>query len=246
MIKELEDYKWFPAILRRWQTEFIGHMVLWGKFYKPLVPVLNQMIENNNISALQDCCSGSGIPAVYVHNHLSASLPLLLTDKYPDTPYENKQQVIYSVHSVDILEIQLAENTCYTMYNAFHHFSAAEQKSIVQKFTTSNTPFLIAEILHPGLLTLIKIIFTTTIVQLLAVPFIKPFSFLRLFFTYIIPVNLFTVTYDGIISVLKSKTATQYNELLKNISGRSYAITVNAINNWKGNLVYIKGVPINK
>jgi len=92
----------------------------------------------------------------------------------------------------------------------------------------------------------IKIIFTATVIQLLTAPFVKPFSLLRLLFTYIIPVNLFTVAYDGVISVLSSKTAAQYTGLLNNISTQSYRITVNRVNNWKGNLVYIKGKPINK
>jgi hypothetical protein len=44
-------------------------------------------------------------------------------------------------------------------------------------------------------------------------PFIRPLSLRRIFFTYILPVNLITITYDGIISVLKSRTADQYRSL---------------------------------
>ena len=75
--------------------------------------------------------------------------------------------------------------------------------------------------------------------------FVKPLSFARLFFTYIIPINLITVTYDGIVSVLKSKTVRHYETLLKNSSTQTFTITVNSIKNWKGNVVYIKGQPIN-
>ena len=110
----------------------------------------------------------------------------------------------------------------------------------------NNAPFLIAEILEPGIINSIKIFFTTTLLQLLTAPFVKPFSAARLFFTYIIPVNLFTVTYDGIISVIKSKTAKQYSEVLKNISTPTYTISIKTIHNFKGNIVYIKGQPINK
>jgi hypothetical protein len=91
---------------------------------------------------------------------------------------------------------------------------------------------------------MIKIIFTTTILQLCTAPFVKPFSFVRLFFTYIIPVNLFTVTYDGIISVLKSKTAIKYRELFSNIATNSFKISVTKIKSWKINIVYIKGEPV--
>jgi hypothetical protein len=219
---------------------------MWTKLYQPLATILQQMIDDNKITALQDLCSGSGIPAIYMQRQLKTKISMLLTDKYPEMNFENKPGIVYSLHPADVLAMQPVENVGYTMFNAFHHFSAEQQKVFVQKMAENKAPVLIAEILEPGVLNVLKIIFTATIIQLLTVPFVKPFSLLRLFFTYIIPVNLVTVTYDGIISVFKSKTAKQYNELVKDISTQSYHITVHTINNWKGNLVYIKGAPINK
>jgi len=57
---------------------------------------------------------------------------------------------------------------------------------------------------------------TTTIGCLLLTIFIKPFSLIRLLFTYILPVNILTITYDGMISVLKSRSLKQYQTLLNN------------------------------
>jgi len=246
MLKELEDYSWFPQSLRRWQLQFVGTVSVWTKLYQPVATILQQMIDKNEITALQDLCSGSGKPAVYVHDQLTVKISMLLTDKYPEMNFENKPGIAYSLNPADVLAMQPVENIGYTMFNAFHHFSEGQQKELVNKMALHKTPFVIAEILEPGLLNALKIIFTTTIIQLLTAPFVKPFSLLRLFFTYIIPVNLFTVTYDGIISVLRSKTAEQYSELVKDISVRSYIISVHTIKNWKGDLIYIKGVPINK
>ena len=45
MLKELEDYNWFPKILRRWQMEFIGTIAIWTKLYQPLIPILQQMAD---------------------------------------------------------------------------------------------------------------------------------------------------------------------------------------------------------
>lgn len=246
MLKELEDYNWFPKILRRWQTEFIGSVAIWTNLYKPLVPVLNKMIAANRIISLQDCCSGSGTPAMYIHKQLAVQLPMLLTDKYPDESFENKPPANYSIHSADVLQMQPAENILYTMYNAFHHFSVEHQQDILQKMAANKTPFLFAELLEPGFINISKIFFTTTLGQIFTAPFVQPFSLSRLFFTYIVPVNLFTITYDGIISVIKSKTAKQYKILVENISTPNYTITVNKVNNIKGNIIYIKGETSNK
>jgi len=245
MIKELEDYNWFPEALRSWQLQVVGNISVWTKLYQPLASILQQMIVKNKITALQDTCSGSGMPAVYLQQQLTANIPMLLTDKYPVPGFKNKPAVIYALGAVDVLEIQPQENTVYTMYNAFHHFPAAEQKALIKKMAVQKTCFLIGEILTPGFFNLVKILLTTTLLQLLVAPFVKPFSLPRLFFTYIIPVNLFTVTYDGIISVVRSKTAAAYNDLLQDISNPSYKITISTIKNWKGNLVYIKGEPVN-
>jgi len=244
-MKELEDYSWFPAALRRWQMEFIGNVVIWVKLYKPFVPVIQQLAAENKITALQDLCSGSGMPAVYIANRLTRKLPLQLTDKYPDTRFKNIPGVSYSLLPVDCTAIEPEKNICYTMFNAFHHFPATQQEDFINRMAKSKTPFIIAEILEPGLVNMIKIIFTTTILQLFAAPFVKPFSLLRLFFTYIIPVNIITVTYDGIISVLKSKTVVQYRSQLNSLSTTDFTITIAAIHNFKGNIVYIKGAPIN-
>src|SRR5882762_3025476 len=158
MLKELEDYSWFPKSLRRWQLEFVGTVSVWTKLYQPLATILQQMIDDNKITALQDLCSGSGIPAVYIQRQLDTKIPMLLTDKYPEMNFENKPGIVYSLHPADVVAMQPVENVGYTMFNAFHHFSAAQQKVFVQKMAENNTPVLIAEILEPGVFNVLKII----------------------------------------------------------------------------------------
>jgi len=242
-MKELEDYNWFPAVLRRWQMEFIGHMVIWTHLYKPLVPEVQQLVTAAAVTELHDVCSGSGIPAIYIYKRLTSSLPLLLTDKYPDTGFKNIPGITYSLLPADCNGIEPQSHVCYTLFNAFHHLSPTQQQGFIQRLVKNKAPFVIAEILEPGLVNLLKIIFTATIVQLFTAPFIKPFSIARLFFTYIIPVNIVTVTYDGIISVLKSKRAAEYALRFNSLANASFAVTVNTINGWTGNIVYLKGQP---
>ena len=171
MIKELEDYTWFPKVLRRWQLQFVGAVSVWTKLYQPLVAVVQQMIEENKLIALQDVCSGSGKPAVYIHEQLKKTVPLLLSDQFPEEHFINKPGIAYSVNSVDVLEMQTLTRTSYTMFNAFHHFNEIQQKAFVQKMADNNAPVLIAEILEPGVFNVVKIIFTATVIQLLTAPF---------------------------------------------------------------------------
>jgi hypothetical protein len=114
---------------------------------------------------------------------------------------------------VDAREMPFAPGCCYTMFNALHHFSDAEKLQIVERIKASGSHGLLVEILEPGALNMLKVVLTTTLGTLVFTPFIRPLSLRRLFFTYILPINLFTITYDGIVSVLKSRSAEQYQTL---------------------------------
>ena len=243
MIKELEDYNWFPKILRRFQMEYIGSIIKWADYYQPLVLITNKLLKENNINIIQDLCSGSGMPAVYMQEQIGDNYTTILSDKFPEPSFVNSTTVNYLQQETDVLHLLPQQEIMYTMYNAFHHFSDEDKVRLLQKFQQANAPFIIAEILQPDLLTLGKIFFTTTILQLIAVPFVQPFSLLRLLFTYIIPVNLFTITYDGMVSVFKSRSVKQYQQLIQSISNENYNIYVDRYSSWKGAVICIKGNP---
>lgn len=241
MIKELEDYNWFPKILRRFQMEYIGSIIKWLHFYGPLVPVLQTLLKENNTDRIQDLCSGSGMPAIYIQNQIGDGYKTILSDKFPEHSFANTLTVHYLQQESDVLQLFPEQTMCYTMYNAFHHFTDLQKQQIIKKMQAANVSFVFAEILEPDIFTLIKIVFTTTILQVVTAPFVHPFSLMRLLFTYIIPVNLFTVTYDGIISVFKSKSVKQYQKLLCGLANGRYEISVHRYNSWKGAVICIKG-----
>ena len=244
MIKELEDYTWFPPLLRRFQMDFIGFTVSCLKVYEELAPVVKQFTEKNNVQAVQDVCSGSGAPALYMHRQTKFTGYTVLSDKFPPHSFNSKENIHYLKKAVDVLDLQVQPGVCYTMYNALHHFSDAQKKQLMRKIQEGKGLFLFAEILKPGIAEMLKILFTTTILQLLLVPFIRPFSLLRIFFTWVLPVNLITVTYDGVVSVFKSSTAAQFRKLCDTIQVHNYHITVSEIKSWKSNMVYITGNPV--
>lgn len=243
MIKELEDYNWFPKIFRRFQMEYIGSIIQWVQFYKPLVPVLKRLLKENDTNTIHDLCSGSGLPAVYLQEQMGEEYKTILTDKFPESSFVNTTTVNYLHKESDVMDLLPVQGRCYTMYNAFHHFNQLQQLQIIQKMQTANAPFVFAEILEPDVLTLLKIIFTTTVLQLVTAPFVRPFSLLRVLFTYVIPVNVFTVTYDGIVSVLKSKSVKQYQKLMHEVTNSSYELSVQQYSSWKGAVICIKGNP---
>jgi len=243
-MKELEDHSWFPPTFRRYQADYIGSLVKWLSVYRPVVPELEQLVATAHPLFMQDLCSGSGIPAVYMQKHVKNIPQTMLSDKFPSKQFRDNPQMIYIRQSTDVLALEPLPRICYTMYNAFHHFTDEQQKELANKMAENKNPFLFVEILQPGILTMIRVILASTVLQLLTAAFVKPFSLKRLFFTYIVPVNLFTVLFDGIISVFKSRSASYYRRSLQKLSIHEFEITLGQYNNWKGSLIFIKGSPV--
>jgi ubiquinone/menaquinone biosynthesis C-methylase UbiE len=210
-LKELEDYPRFPSLLRNYQAAFIGFAAVKLRLYSPLISHMKTM--HISCGEMIDLCSGSGAPAIDFFRKTNCFGRLVLTDKYPFPFPGNDKRITYKVESADVLKIDFQSRKCYTMFNAFHHFSDAEKLLIARRIVKAGAFGFFAEILEPDITSFLKVIFAATIGTLLMSPFIKPFSFRRLFFTYIIPVNILTIAYDGIISVFKSRTAKDYKKL---------------------------------
>ncbi len=234
-MKELEDYYWFPPVLRNFQTEFIGFVVARFKVYDVFI----QHLKTLQLSMLPvtDLCSGSGEPAISIFRKSNCFSRLKLTDKFPSALKIKDDKIYYEMQSTDVLEMEFKPGTCYTMFNAFHHFTDEEKVKIAQEIQNSGSAAFIVEILEPTVFCLLKIFLTTTMGSLVLAPFIRPFSLKRLFFTYILPVNIITITFDGIVSVFKSRSVKQYQDLFAN---NAHAIKIFRLKNGLSPLIIIQ------
>lgn len=220
-IPELEDMPWFPSKLRQMQMEFIGFMVVFLKVYEPIKPIIIDCLAQSDTRIVLDLCSGSGEPMKSLFEGKPQIEKVVLSDLYP-APRQEKGICTWNKYPINALISHKELPGMRTMFNAFHHFNELEKNQILKAH--SEKGIFIAEILSPNLFDLIKIIFTTLIGQILLTPFVKPLSFHRIVFTYLIPVNLITVTWDGVISVLKSQNHQTMFKSAQNHFDDSYRI----------------------
>ncbi len=240
-LKELEDYPWFPTSLRKMQLEYVGWISVQLKLYRPL---LNEIIKFPS-NHWTDLASGSGWPALYLQKNSSDQIHYTLSDLYPDSvSNEVKKQVKVECESLNIINIQPQTGKQYSLFNAFHHFSSAQQKQLMMKMKEARASCIIAEVLEPTLLCFIQVTLAALILQPLTAWAIRPFAILRMITTYLIPVQLVTVAWDGWLSVFKSKTAKQYKELVCEFADHQYSIEVKRIQQLQGNLIVIIAQPI--
>lgn len=195
--------------MRRMQLEYIGWLVGFLRVYQPILPAMERLAQGKR--QIHDLCSGSGRPAIYLSAHLNHHW--VLSDLYPQQVNDLPLTMTYLSEPSDVKALVAEKDTLYTMFNAFHHFSPEEQVKILSNLSQSH--FVVAEILKPSIFDFIKILLTTTLFQLISAPFQKPFSLKRLLFTWLIPLNLITVTWDGLVSVLRSIPEQRYRYWVK-------------------------------
>lgn len=240
-LKELEDYPWFPSYLRKMQLEYVGWISVQLELYRPILKEIIKFPSNQWI----DLASGSGWPAFYLQKNATHQIHYTLSDLYPDSvSNEVKKQVEVEPASLDLNKFQPLNGKQYSLFNAYHHFSSAQQKQLIKKMKEAKASCIIAEVLEPSLLSFIQVTLAAFIVQPLTAWTIRPFSFLRMITTYLIPVQLVTVAWDGWLSVIKSKNVNQYKELLSEFIDNQYSIEVRRIQKLQGNLIVIIAQPV--
>lgn len=210
-MKELEDITWFPSVLRNFQTEFIGFVVTAFRVYQPFIRHLRSL--ELPPQPMTDLCSGSGQPAISIFRKTNCFTHLTLTDKYPNPLSTGDDLIKYDPQQSDVLDMEFKPGRYYTMFNAFHHFSDQDKVKILKKIHASGSQAFFVEILEPRPDCLLKVILLTTLGTLLFTPFIRPFSLPRLFFTYLMPINILTITFDGVVSVFKARSVQQYQKI---------------------------------
>ena len=240
-LKELEDYSWFPPVLRKMQLEYVGWISASLAVYRPLGTIMEGFPSNQ----WTDLASGSGWPALYLKNKATNPIFFRLTDWYPHSASEEVlKHMEYDPEPLNLLEFKPQAGQQYSMFNAFHHFTTQEQKQIITKMKEAKAGFIIAEVLEPSLLSFIQVTLAALLVQPLSAWAIRPFSFLRIATTYLVPIQLATVAWDGWLSVLKSKTLAQFQDLVRGVSSSEYVIQVERIPQLRGNLMVLSAQPI--
>lgn len=165
-----------------------------------------------------DVCSGSGIPAQHLFLETGHFQSLVLTDKFPVNVNFADTRIQYLNQVCDITTMPFDKAHFYTMLNAFHHFDKDEQNSMIQRCEEAGAELYIVEILEPTFICLLKVILAGTLGVLFLSPFIGKMTWKKFLLTYILPLNILTITFDGMISVFKSKSHKKFEKQFQTVS----------------------------
>lgn len=252
---EFEDQTWFPGFLRNYVTDFLQFLSNNTGMYKPIVPLLENLLRSNNERTLVDLASGAGGGLIWLNNELRKTIPdlkIILTDYYPNLPaFEYTKaladNVDYYKIQVDARNVPEALKGIRTQFLSFHHFTPDDAKQILQNAVATNAPIAIFEAQERSFSSILAMLFSPVVV-LLATPFIKPFKVGRLIFTYLIPLVPLLVLWDGVVSALRTYSVSEMTGLVNSLEdSNKYEWKIGKVRSGPGVILYLIGTrPFNK
>jgi hypothetical protein len=219
---ELEDQSWFPTVVRDLATDYLHFIETRFALHRSIAPVLAEALRRTNSDALIDLCSGGAGPIPSLLTDLDAegiSVTATLTDRYPNIPALDRVRALsqgritYVAEPVDARTVPERLKGFRTMFNAFHHFHPADAVAILHSAAAGGQPIGIFELSRRKAWTLILLTFMTPLSVWIATPFMRPFLWRRLLWTYLLPMVPLTCWWDGIVSQLRAYTPAELEQL---------------------------------
>ncbi len=242
---EFEDQPWFPRLLRDFMTEWLSFVNGLNRGWDVFAPQIATLLRESQCARIVDLGSGGGGPALRMRRVIAETQGidplLLLTDKYPNrSAFERAAadpsgQVAYRSEPVDATDVPEELLGLRTMFCSFHHFRPEMARRIladardkgraigVFEGTARSVPAILVTALAP-------------LVVLVTTPFIRPFRWGRLLFTYPIPVLPLLCLWDGLVSCLRSYSARELRELVSDLESEGYA--------WDVGRLRFRGTPV--
>jgi hypothetical protein len=228
---EIHDQPWFPSTLRDEVTDALQFGLNLLRAYSSVAPLLQNSLSTSRSDAIVDLCSGGGGPWVDLSQHLRQNpqtpIGVLLTDKYPNlTAFQNvtessANRISFHPGSIDAMNVPPSLKGFRTMFTSFHHFAPNEARAILQNAVDARQGVAIFEITKRSI-PMVALMFPWIFLLFLCTPFIRPFRWSRLFWTFLIPVIPFVLLLDGIVSCLRTYRPEELRALIEQLSATGY------------------------
>ena len=247
---ELEDQPWFPAVVRDLATDYLHFIQHAVKLEGALLPLVRKALSEGRTTRIVDLCSGGSGPVPALVERLNAEgMPVTatLTDLYPNAAaFEaisaaSRGGITFEPGPVDARAVPPSLAGLRTIFNGFHHLKPADARAVLHAAAAARQPIAIFEVSERSLRTL-PVVLTPLFVWLVT-PFMRPFLWRRLLFTYPIPLVPLTCLWDGIVSQLRAYTVEELEGLVHGSAPMRWQAGQVPIAKGRGRLTYLLGIP---
>lgn len=229
---EFEDQAWLPDLIRDGLTDFLRTLIVRGRVYAPVVPMLGMMLERTGSNQVVDLCSGGSGPWTHLQADLAAAgnpVRVILTDKYPNhAALREAVSVIgparasYEQESVDARAVPVRLTGVRTLFSALHHFPPHDVARIMRDAYRNREGIAAFEMTERRTTEVLGTLVAVPLRVLATTPRQRP-GLLRLLLTYLLPVIPIVITWDGVVSNLRTYSVEELRSLVAGLDDPGYA-----------------------
>lgn len=250
---ELEDLAWFPRAVRDGGTDWLAFVANATRAFAPVAPKIRAVMAATGTDQVVDLCSGGGGPWLTLERDLAATGPVRveLTDRFPnlaafrDVRARSGHRLAFREFPVDATDVPGHLEGVRTIFNAFHHFRPDVARAILADAVRKRRGIAVFDaVTHRGV-GVVGIPLQVPAILLLT-PFVHPFRWSRLLFTYAIPLIPALVVFDGTVSILRAYLEDELRELVATMPDHdSFTWDIGSIllGGLPVGLTYLTGVP---
>lgn len=249
---ELEDQAWFPRAIRDLATDYLQFVQTRLRFDRAMTPLIARVMREAATTRIVDLCSGGSGPLLLLVQDLAGEgvpATVTMTDLFPNVPAfegiarRSGGRIGYERAPVDARAVPPGLTGLRTLFNAFHHFTPEDARSVLQAAAAARQPIAIFEISERTWRALISIALLTPLFVMLATPFMRPFLWKRLLWTYLVPLVPFTCWWDGIVSQLRAYSPEEMRALGQGTAPMRWETGQVPVVGGQGRLTYLLGFP---
>ncbi|HEC83868.1 MAG TPA: hypothetical protein ENI48_01285 [Thioploca sp.] len=250
---ELEDQHWLPNQLRSLVTDLLQYQLTTFELYKPIIPHLKKVMQTTDCHQIVDLCSGGGGPLLQIQETLVKEgypVSVTLTDKYPNLEAFRRirqlsgNQIDFKAEPVEATNVSSELKGIRTLFTSFHHFQPEAAKKIIIDAVEKNAVIGIFEFTERRFYNVIGTILLTFLLVLFQTPFVRPFKWSRLFWTYVIPFSPFICFWDGMVSNFRTYSTVELQDMISDMKSETYTWEINQLKSKFGlHITYLIGHP---
>jgi len=129
------------------------------------------------------------------------------------------------------------------MFTSFHHFSPEEARAILQNAADAGEGIGIFEITRRAPST-IGLMFSWVVMLFVCTPWIRPFRWSRLLWTYLIPIIPLVLLFDGVVSCLRTYRPQELHEIVEQLTASEYQWEIGEQASGRAPITYLIGYPL--
>jgi hypothetical protein len=226
---ELEDLPWFPRTIRDAMTDYLGYVGnLTPAPYEGFTARLHRAMVAMGEREILDLCSGGTGPLPTMMRLLEEQhgypVSARMTDLHPNLGrFEHARatsqgRIDFVAEPVNATQVPAHLGGFRLISNALHHFAPEQARALLADAVAQRRGIAVFEALSRSLLAALGIL-PSPLVVLATAPFIRPFHWSRMLWTYAVPVVPLACLWDGMISVLRIYSPEELQALVAEVPG---------------------------